>query len=180
MTGFVRSSALVAAALWTGILFCLGFIVAPYLFILASKNSPAVPNTGVAADLIGPLLYSSDILGLVIGAGLIVAIMFLRWRGQVPLGGKLFLSETMVAVAAICAAVNYFVVSPRIRLVRSELAQQYGEFHLADRADPLFLQFDGLHQTSTVLFTVGFLAALACLVCLTHFRSTRPALRADA
>jgi hypothetical protein len=54
MTRVVKSSALVAAALWVGVLFCLGFVVAPYLFALAARHSPAVPNTGVAADLRPP------------------------------------------------------------------------------------------------------------------------------
>ena len=88
MTRLVKSSALVVASLWVGILFCLGFVVAPYLFILAAKNSPAVPNSGVAADLIGPLLYSSDVIGLIVGALLILALVFLRKRGEVPMGGR--------------------------------------------------------------------------------------------
>ncbi len=56
MTRVVKSSALLAASLWVGVLFCLGFIVAPYLFALAARSSPAVPNSGVAAELLGPLL----------------------------------------------------------------------------------------------------------------------------
>src|SRR5258708_36635728 len=103
MTRVVKSSALVAAALWVGVLFCLGFVVAPYLFALAARNSPTVPNTGVAADLIGPLLYSSDVLGLVVGAGLILACLFLRRRGEVPLGSMLYLCEVGGGVAALCA-----------------------------------------------------------------------------
>src|SRR5947209_15126717 len=112
MTKTVRSSAVVVAGLWVGILFCLGFVVAPYLFMLAARNSPAVPNTGVAADLIGPLLYSSDVISLTAGAGLVAALVFLRRRGEVPLGGRLFLPELGVGVAAVCAAVNYGWFAP--------------------------------------------------------------------
>src|SRR2546430_8133514 len=106
MTRVIKSSAVVAASLWVGVLFCLGFVVAPYLFVLAGKNSPTVPNTGVAADLIGPLLYSADIGGLVVGAGLIAALVFLRRRGEVPLCGRGYLSGVGVRVAGLCAAVN--------------------------------------------------------------------------
>src|SRR5258708_27712874 len=106
MTRVVKSSALVAAALWVGVLFCLGFVVAPYLFILAARKSPAVPNTGVAADLIGPLLYSSDVIGLVVGAGLLAALFFLRRRGEVPLGGRLFPADTGLIMAPPRAAGN--------------------------------------------------------------------------
>ena len=58
MTKVVKSSALVIAALWVDILFGLGFVVAPYLFILTARENPDVPNAGVAADLIGPLVTS--------------------------------------------------------------------------------------------------------------------------
>lgn len=171
MNRVVKTSAVVITALWVGVLFCLGFIVAPYLFILAAKNSPSVPNTGVAADLIGPLLYSSDVISLVVAAGLVAALAYLRRRGEVPLGGRLFVSEAGVGVAAVCAAANYWWFAPRIKGLQGELAERYGAFHQADKADPLFVQFSGLHQTSTTLFMVGLAAALVCLVCMTQFRS---------
>src|SRR5262249_51553431 len=167
MTKAVKSSVLLVAALWVGVLFCLGFVVAPYLFALAARSSPAVPNTGVAADLIGPLLYGSDVVGLAVGVGLILALLFLRRRGEVPLGGKLFRCEVGVGVAVLCAAVNYWVLTPRLKALQGQLAERYGGFHQADKADPLYLQFNGLHQTSTAVFMVGFVAALVCLVCLT-------------
>jgi Domain of unknown function (DUF4149) len=170
MNRVVKSSALVITALWVGVLFCLGFIVAPYLFFLAAKNSPPVPNTGVAADLIGPLLYSSDVISLVVGASLVSALLYLRRRGEIPLGGRLFLSEAGVGVAAACAAANYWWFAPRLRGLQGQLAERYGAFHQADKADPLFVQFNGLHQTSTTLFMVGLAAALLCLVCMTQFR----------
>jgi hypothetical protein len=174
MNRVVKSTALVATSLWVGVLFCLGFIVAPYLFILAAKKSPSVPNTGVAADLIGPLLYSSDLISLVLGIGLVGALLFLRRRGEVTLGSRLFLAEAGVMIAALCAAANYWWFAPQLKVVQGQLAERYGAFHLADKADPLFVQFNGLHQTSTNLFMIGLVAALVCLVCMTQFRSRQP------
>jgi hypothetical protein len=174
MSRVVKSTALVVNALWVGVLFCLGFIVAPYLFALAAKKSPSVPNTGVAADLLGPLLYGSDVISLVLGAALVAALVYLRSRGEVSLGGRLFLSEGVVAIAAICAAANYWWFTPEIKAVRGQLADRYGAFHLADKADPLVARFNVLHQTSTALFIIGFVAALICLVCMTQFRPRQP------
>jgi hypothetical protein len=173
MSRVVKSTVVVAASLWVGVLFCLGFVVAPYLFILAAKHSPSVPHGGVAADLLGPLLYSSDVVSLVLGAGLVAALAYLRRRGEVPLGGRMFLSEAAVLLAAACAAANYWWFAPRIEDVQGQLADRYGAFHLADRADPLLAHFNALHQTSTALFMLGLGAALLCLVCLTHFRTWR-------
>jgi|SRR6516165_2834721 hypothetical protein len=171
MSRVVKSTALVAASLWVGVLFCLGFIVAPYLFALAARKSPSVPNTAVAADLIGPLLYSSDVISLVVGAGLVAALVYLRRRGEVPLGCRLCLAEFGVGVAAGCAAVNYWWFAPQIKNVKGQLAERYGAFHQVDKTDPLFAQFNGLHQSSTTLFVVGLAAALLCLICMTQFRS---------
>jgi hypothetical protein len=174
MNRVVKSSALVLTSLWVGVLFCLGFIVVPYLFKLAAQKNPAVPNTGVAADLIGPLLYSSDVISLVTGAVLVAALVYLRRQGEVPLGSRLYLSEIGIGIAGACAAVNYWWFAPRLKHLQGQLAEHYGAFHQADKADPLFVQFNGLHQTSTTLFMVGLAAALLCLVCLTQFRSRQP------
>lgn len=171
MTKAVKSSALIVVSLWVGLLFCLGFIVAPYLFTLAARNSAAVPNTGVAADLIGPLLYSSDIIGLVVCAVLLLALTLLRRRGEVPLGSRFHLCELGVGTAAVCAAINYFVLTPRLKAVQAQLVERYGAFHLADKTDALLTRFAGLHQTSTGLFIAGFLAGLVCLVCMSQFVS---------
>jgi Domain of unknown function (DUF4149) len=171
MTRAVKSSALVLASLWVGVLFCLGFVVAPYLFTLAARHSPAVPHSGVAADLIGPLLYSSDVVGLFVGFGLLLALLFLRARGEVTLGGQFYLSELGVVVAVLCATVNYWVLTPRLKVVQELLAARYGAFHLAQRADPLFQRFTGLHQTSTTVFLIGFLAALLCLIGMSQFQA---------
>jgi hypothetical protein len=128
-------------------------------------------NTGVAADLIGPLLYSSDVIGLVVGVGLMAALVYLRRRGEVPLAGRLYVAEIGVGVATVCAAVSYWVFAPRLKAVQGELVERYGAFHQADKAGPLFRQFSGLHQASTTLFMVGLVAAFVCLVCMSHFRS---------
>ena len=83
----------------------------------------------------------------------------------------------VLLVYAICAALNYWWFTPQIKAVRGQLADRYGAFHLADNADPLVARFNGLHQTSTALFIIGFVAALVCLVSMTQFRSRQPSSR---
>jgi hypothetical protein len=171
MTNTLKGGVILVTALWVGGLFAIGFIVAPYLFALAARHDAAVPNTGVAASLIGPLLYGTDVLGLVVAVALGVGLLALRRRNVVPLGGRLYLSEVALGLAFICAGVNYWVFTPRVNAARDRLAGAYGEFHLADKADPLFRQFTTLHQTSTAIFMVGFGAALVTLVCLSQLRT---------
>src|SRR5262249_10768746 len=105
------------------------------------------------------------------GAGLIFACLYLRRRGELPLGSKLYLCEIGVGAALLCATINYWFVTPRLKTVQEQLAARYGAFHQADKTDPLYLQFNVLHQTSTAVFMVGFAAALVGLICLTQFRS---------
>jgi hypothetical protein len=167
----LRTLVVVVAALWVGGLFWIGFVFAPYLFALAARGNGPIPHTGVAADLIGPLLYGSDVIGLVVATLLLVALLILRRRDVVPLGGKLYLSEIALGVAFVCACVNYWVFTPRLKGLQSRLDAAYGGFHLADKADPLFLQFSRLHETSTALFVAGFVAALLALCCLSQFRA---------
>lgn len=180
MMNTLKGGMILLTALWVGGLFAVGFVFAPYLFALAAHQDPAVPNTSVAASLIGPLLYGSDVVGLVMAAALVVGLWLLR-RGQlVPLGGKMFLSEIALGVAFVCAGVNYWVLTPRLNAARDLLARTYNAFHLADRADPLYQQFTRLHQTSTTVFMVGFGAALLTLVCLSQLRARSGARTAAA
>ena len=168
----IKSSAIVLNAFWSGALFFVGFVFAPYVFGLASRGDANVPHTGVAADLIGPLLYGSDVAGLFIVLSLLLAISFLRYRKQVPIGGRFFVCEIALLMAGACASTNYWGLTPKLRAVQETLAERYGGFHLADRADPLFASFTTLHYSATILFMVGFVCSVICLICLTHFHSS--------
>jgi hypothetical protein len=174
MTKLVRSFAIILAAFWIGIVFCIGFIVAPYLFALAAQKSPAVPNTGAAATLIGPLISGTHLLGVVVGTVLILGLTYLRRQDDVPLGDRLYLSELGLGVAVACAAANLWVITPRLKAIQEQLVERFGAFHQADKADPLYQQFGALHQASTILFIVGFVAALVALLCMTQFRPRTP------
>ena len=134
MTKFVKSSALVIAALWVDILFCLGFVVAPYLFILAARENPDVPNAGVAANLIGPLLYSSYIAGLVVGAGLLYALIFLRRRGEERTGVinmhssmKLRIQSLVIAVALLVGVHNTCAAEGDLSAIKVEITKRHDE-----------------------------------------------------
>ena len=106
------------------------------------------------------------------------ALVYLRRRDELPLGGRLFICEIGIVVAVICSAANYWWFAPQIKAVQQQLTDRYGAFHQADKLDPLFGQFSGLHQTSPILFIVGFASALLCLICMTQFAHvSRPRLR---
>ena len=56
---------------------------------------------------------------------------------------------------------NYSWLAPRLKAIQGQLAERYGAFHQADRTDPLFVQLNDLHQTSTTVFLIGLAADLS-------------------
>lgn len=102
-------------------------------------RSSAVPDNGVAADLIGPLLPGADVVGLAAAAGFIATRTFLRARGEVPLGTRPFVAGAGVAVAAS----NDGWFAPRIEALRAGSAGRHGAFHQAGEADPPDVRCDG-------------------------------------
>lgn len=170
MNQFLRSASLVVTTIWVGGLIWIGLVFAPYLFGLAANGSTNVPNTGVAAELIGPLLYGSDVVGMVAVALVGTMLAILRFRSCLSMGGRFYLPEILLVVAAVFASINYFGFTPALTQVQSQLRESYGGFHLADRSDPLYAQFTYLHQTSTVIFLLGLAVAFAVLVCQSRFR----------
>lgn len=175
MTRVVSSVAQVIAALWLGLQATVGFVVAPYLFSLAAGGSPSVPHSGVAADLIGPLLHATDATSLTASAVIFVLLLVLRARRVLPLGARFRVPEIGLAAAAAAAAVNFAVITPKVLSVREDLTARYGAFHLADKTDPAYATFGALHGVSSSLFLVAFLGTLTCVVCMTHFRTVQPA-----
>lgn len=170
MNQLLRSLAMVLTTIWVGGLVWVGLVFAPYLFALAGRHSEAVPHSGVAAELIGPLLYGSDLVGLV-AVGLIGLILFiLRRRKCLSMGGRFYVPETLLGLAALCTALNYFRYSPALNSVQEKLRDAYGGFHLADRSDPLYAEFTSLHQTSTAIFLCGMVVAFVVLICQTNYR----------
>jgi len=159
----------VIASMWIGIQFCVGFMVAPYLFGLAARKSVVVPNTGAAAELIGPLLHMTDYIGVAAGTLVLVALLEFRRRGELPLGGRFYVSEIGVLLAVVTAVVNVSFIAPRIKAVKELLAEKYGAYHLSDKTDSLYAQFGQWHQMSTLLFLAGLIGSVICVFCLTQF-----------
>lgn len=162
----IKSLVNVGAALWIGIQCCVGLIVAPYLFKLAAQKSQVVPNTGVAATLIGPLLHQVDAISVWGGAAVLLGLLVLRSRGERSLGSRFWLGEIGVATAIVTAAINLWFVAGRIAQVKEQLAEKYGAYHLADKTDALYGQFGAWHGISTLLFLAGFVGSIVCVFCL--------------
>lgn len=166
---WLTSAMAVSAGMWCGLQCCIGFVVAPHLFAMAAQKSQAVPNTGVAAEIIGPLLHRMDLISMAAGAVLLVLLLVLRRLGETPLAARRWVSEIGFMATIVTAIANVQGIAPRIALAKQHLAEKYGAYHLADKTDPLYAQFGKWHGISTSLFLVGLVGSLVGAWCLTRF-----------
>ena len=75
----------------------------------------------------------------VVGTGLIAVLLYLRKRDEVPMAGRLYLTEIGVGLAVVCSGVNYWVFTPRLKAIQGQLAERFGNpriGHLLDLAAP--------------------------------------------
>ena len=91
MTDAVKSSALVIAAPWVGVLFCLGFVVGPCLFAVAAVEGGPVPNSGLHQ---APTAVSLVVLAAALACGACGEITAFCLSAGAPDGATLTLVAT--------------------------------------------------------------------------------------
>lgn len=137
--------------LWLGAMAYFSFVVAPSAFAV-------LPLPQLAGALVSRTLGLLEIIGIALGALLMVILIFSKERG-----GKIFLFE-LVTLALMTASVlvSHFVVSARMHQMRLTL----GEISLLAASDPARVAFDRLHQYSVWLMGFNILAAIALIIVL--------------
>jgi len=142
---------LVILGLWLGAMAFFSFVVAPAAFAV-------LPLPQLAGALVSRTLSILEIIGIALGALLIVILVFSKEHG-----GKAFLFElTTLALMTIAMLLSHFAVSRRLHAMR----MQFGELSLLAAGDPARITFDRLHQYSVWLMTFDILAAIALIVFL--------------
>ncbi len=142
---------LMILGLWLGAMAYFSFVVAPSAFAV-------LPLPQLAGALVSRTLGLLEIIGIALGALLMVILIFSKERG-----GKIFLFE-LVTLALMTASVlvSHFVVSARMHQMRLTL----GEISLLAASDPARVAFDRLHQYSVWLMGFNILAAIALIIVL--------------
>lgn len=136
--------------LWLGAMAFFSFVVAPAAFA-------ALPQQ-LAGALVSRALGVLEIGGVIIGALLIVILIFSRQRD----GKAAFYELIALALMTVSMLVSHFVVSRRMRELRASL----GEIALLAANDPARLDFDRLHQYSVWLMGFNILGAIAMIIYL--------------
>ncbi len=137
--------------LWLGAMAFFSFVVAPAAFAV-------LPQQQLAGALVSRTLGVLEITGVIMGALLIVILIFSRERD----GRAAFYELIALALMTVSMLVSHFVVSRRMHGLRASL----GEIALLAANDPARLDFDRLHQYSVWLMGFDILGAIALIVYL--------------
>jgi hypothetical protein len=136
--------------LWLGAMAFFSFVVAPSAFAV-------LPSQHLAGAVVSRTLGILEIIGMIIGALLIVILVLSRERD------KAFLYELIaLALMTVSMFVSRFVVSSRLHELRVSL----GEIAQLAANDPARVEFDRLHQYSVWLMGFDILGAIALIVYL--------------
>jgi hypothetical protein len=136
--------------LWLGAMAFFSFVVAPSAFAVLQQQQ-------LAGALVSRTLGALEIIGIIIGALLIVILIFSRERDRA------FLYELIaLALMTVSMLASHFVVSRRMH----ELRMSLGEIAQLAANDPARVEFDRLHQYSVWLMGFNILGAIALIVYL--------------
>jgi uncharacterized membrane protein len=125
---------LLALIVWIGGIIFFAFVLAPTLF-------GVLPTTKMAGDVVNATLTKLHWMGLVSGVVFLIASLLYNWQKHVQL--KPFgLSHIFVVLMLVFTMVSQFVITPRMRELRSSPAMMDS----VSRAE-----FDSLHTWSTRL-----------------------------
>ncbi|HZN11233.1 MAG TPA: DUF4149 domain-containing protein [Blastocatellia bacterium] len=136
--------------LWLGAMSLFSFVVAPSAFAV-------LPTRQLAGDVVSRVLGWVEVLGLALGALLLVIWLLTRPQSRKRLHFEFIVLTLMTG----SMAVSHFFVSARLRALRS----RFGDgLSLLAADDPTRVTFDRLHQVSVWLMGFTLLAALALII----------------
>ena len=138
-------------SLWLGAMAFFSFVVAPAAFA-------ALPQQQLAGALVSRTLGALEIIGIIIGALLMLILIFSRERAC---NASLY-ELIALALMTVSTVVSHFVVSKRMH----EMRLNFGEIALLAANDPTRIAFDRLHQYSVWLMGFNILGAIALIVYL--------------
>ena len=138
-------------SLWLGAMAFFSFVVAPAAFA-------ALPQQQLAGALVSRTLGALEIIGIIIGALLMLILIFSRERAC---NASLY-ELIALALMTVSTVVSHFVVSKRMH----EMRLNFGEIALLAANDPTRIAFDRLHQYSVWLMSFNIIAAAVLIVYL--------------
>lgn len=136
---------------WLGVMVFFSFVVAPVVFRV-------LPTQHLAGQVVSRSLGVAEIIGIVIGATLLVILLFSRGRKS-----RRFLFELIVTALITAAMVMSRVVSGWLHSLRLQAGEG---LYALPASDPIRSSFDQLHKSSVGLMGFAMLGALVLVLIL--------------
>ena len=134
---WLRALMLLALIVWIGGIIFFALVMAPTLFTV-------LPSTQLAGNVLAPALTKLHWMGLISGAVFLVSSVAYNWRKYFQL--RLFTATHVFVVLMLAlTAVSQFVITPRMRELRSQLRM----VDLLSPVEPVRAEFNRLHEWST-------------------------------
>ena len=146
-----------ALVLWLGGMTIAGFVVAPTTFGVLEAWDPSAGRV-LAGQVFGAVLQRIHLIGYVAAVVMFLVLTILRMLGPRPLhyGLRVGLLGLMLALMLYSGR----VLAPRINQLQSEVS---GPMNQLPAEDKRRVEFDGLHNLSTMLVTVTIVGGLVLL-----------------
>lgn len=136
---------------WLGTMTFFSFVVAPGAF-------GVLPTQHLAGQVVSRTLGVAEIIGIVIGATLLLLLLFARGRKS-----KIFFFELITIALMTAAMIASKVVSGWMHGLRVKAGET---LYTLPASDPIRSSFDQLHQASVGLTGFAILAAVVLIVML--------------
>jgi len=130
--------------LWLGSMIFFSFAVAPSAFAV-------LPTRELAGALVTNTISKVEMLGIVIGP-LLILVQLASWNTVASSKRAKILKIVLIAIMFAAAALSRFWISPEMVSLRAAMG---GHIDDVPAADPLRIQFNGLHKYSVWLMSVA-------------------------
>ena len=146
----LQSSRFLLATLWVGVLWAVGFLVAPTLFATLADRA-------LAGAIAGNLFRVVAWLSLAIGAVLLLLQVFAERRARLPYSKS---TRYLVLAMMVCTVLGYFCLQPFMAELRVALYSLQDPAHIVDAKR----QFGLFHGASTAIYIVQSLLGAALIL----------------
>lgn len=168
MSRFLRFISVLALALWLGVAVTMTFYVTISVF---ENESGHVPDSSVAADIVGPLFKR-----MYVTAWIAMPVAIAAAVGAWALGGDAAVRARRrrpLIIACVLMAVIFFgelysgaVLRTEMAEIRDKLKAEFGGYHLVEKTNPDRARFGAAHGISISILLADMLLGTAALFLL--------------
>lgn len=164
MVKLLRYVAAIALAVWIGSIVNT-LAAARSIF---DNESGHVPDSGIAGDIVGPLLHNMHVTGWIACGVALVAILLIRKIRPARRNMVIWATGAVLLIALLTGVYSGIVLTEQIQDIRIEIAEAYGTYDAAPKESTLRSRFGALHGLSMGIAMLNLVLALGTFYTVTQ------------